>query len=306
MEIIASKMIQDPIVINENSAEQRIDNFLFKTLKGVPKSHIYRMLRKGAIRINKKRVKPSYKLQLDDQIRLPQVRVATREEHKPGARVIELLQNCILYEDDNLLVINKPTGIAVHGGSGINFGVIDIVRAMRPNIKFIELVHRIDRDTSGCLLLAKKRSILKELHALLRENKVEKIYLALLRGHWQGGKRKVDVALLGNKISDQGKTAITEFKPRQKFANASLMEAILHTGRTHQIRMHAAFLGCPIAGDDKYGDREFNKAMKKIGLKRLFLHAYSLKFTIPSIGQTINIKADLDAELLEILQTLMR
>lgn len=305
MQKIASKTQVNIITVDENQVEQRIDNFLIRRLKGVPKSRIYRIIRKGEVRVNKKRIKQTYKLQLGDQVRIPPIRVATRETSKPSERVMQLLHGRILYEDDNLLVINKPSGIAVHGGSGINFGVIEIFREMRPEAKFIELVHRIDRETSGCLMLAKKRSVLKELHELLREGKVEKIYLALLRGKWQGGKRRVEVPIKEGKVSDLGKSAVTVFNPKQKFNNATLMEAKLKTGRTHQIRIHAAYLGCPIAGDSKYGDREFNKTMKKAGLKRLFLHAHSLKFRLPSTDEVISVTAELDDELLKVQQQLV-
>jgi len=306
MRKIASKIMQtNLLIINENQQGQRIDNFLFKHLKGVPKSHIYRILRKGSVRVNKKRVKPSYKLQLQDQIRLPPIRVAAKTTAKPSIQLMELLQRCILYEDENLLIINKPSGLAVHSGSGINFGVIEIVRAMRPAAKFIELVHRLDKETSGCLLLAKKSSILKELHLLLRAGKIKKIYVALLKGHWQGGSRKVDVPLLKGQVSAKGKPALTEFKPKQKFSNATLMQIILHTGRTHQIRIHAAYLDCSVARDNKYGDKEFNKKMRKLGLRRLFLHAAALRFYLPSAERLINVKADLDDDLLTVLAQLL-
>ncbi len=290
-------------IITDNQAGQRIDNFLLKELKGVPKSHIYRILRTGQVRINKRRVKPDYRLQIGDQIRIPPLRMAEKLSKKPKAELIELLCNRIVYEDENLLIINKPAGIASHGGSGINFGVIEVLRAIYPKL---ELVHRLDRETSGCMILAKKRSILKELHELLRENKIKKTYLALVRGRWKNGKCIVEAPLLKNqlksgerivRVSEKGKSAKTEFRLKRNFSNAALIEAILHTGRTHQIRVHAAYINHPIAGDDKYGDKEFNKILRKKGIKRLCLHAYALKFNLPSTKKTINIKVDLDEEL---------
>jgi 23S rRNA pseudouridine955/2504/2580 synthase len=290
-------------IITANQAGQRIDNFLLKELKGVPKSHIYRILRTGQVRVNKKRVKPDYRLQANDQVRIPPIRTATKSSAKPSAKLIELLRNRIIYEDTNLLIINKPAGIASHGGSGINFGVIEILRAIYPHL---ELVHRLDRETSGCMILAKKRSILKELHALLRVNQIQKTYLALVQGRWQNGKRIVEAPLLKHqlksgerivRVDEKGKPAKTEFRPKQKFANTTLIAAIPHTGRTHQIRVHAAYINHPIAGDNKYGDKEFNKIMRKKGIKRLFLHAYALKFQLPSTKKTIKVTAELDEEL---------
>ncbi len=300
------------IVIKEQQAQQRIDNFLFKSLKGVPKSHIYRMLRKGLVRVNKKRIKPTYKVQTADQIYLPQIRTAVKEEQVPSTQAIKLLQERILYEDENLIVVNKPAGMAVHGGSGIKCGLIEAFRAMRPEAEFIELVHRLDKDTSGCLILAKKRDILKELHQLLRDGKIIKTYLALVRGKWQGGKQMVNVALMPKqlqsservvKVAEQGKQAVTEFKPRQKFVLATLMEAILHTGRMHQIRVHAAHLGYPVAGDRKYGSKEFNKLMRRYKLRRLFLHAASVSFKIAGQKQMI-VTAALEQDLATVLQQL--
>lgn len=285
-------------IITENQAGQRIDNFLIKELKGVPKSHIYRILRTGQVRVNKKRVKPDYRLKADDQVRIPPIRTATKSTtKKPSATFIDLLRSHIIYEDENLLIINKPAGIAAHGGTGINFGVIEILREIYP---YLELVHRLDRETSGCMILAKKRSILTELHALLRDNQIKKTYIALVRGRWPNGKRIVEAPLVKNsivRVDENGKPAKTEFRPKQKVANATLIEAIPYTGRMHQIRVHAAYINHPIAGDDKYGDREFNKAMRKKGIKRLFLHAYALEFRLPSTKKTIKVTAELDEKL---------
>jgi len=303
------KRLSITIKIAEEQQAQRIDNFLFKYLKGVPKSHIYRILRRGEIRVNKKRIKPDYKLQIDDQIRIPPIRMAIKTKKSPPQKLIQLLQSRIIYEDKNLIIINKPAGIAAHGGSGISFGVIETLRELYPNLS---LVHRLDRETSGCLILAKKRNMLRELHALLRNNQIKKTYLALLKGRLTA-KRIVEAPLLKNilksgermvRISTKGRAAKTEFRIKQKFLNITLVEAILHTGRTHQIRVHAAHIGHPIAGDEKYGDKDFNKTMRQQGLKRLFLHAYSLKFRIPSTNQLINVKADLDDDLSKFLNML--
>jgi len=306
MSVISNTIIN----IDVEHQNQRIDNFLFKQLKGVPKSHIYRIIRTGQVRVNKKRVKPDYKLKFNDQIRIPPLRLTPKIIAYPKPELIRLLQSRILYEDDNLLIINKPAGIATHGGSGINFGVIEVLRELYPHI---ELVHRLDRGTSGTMLLAKKRSTLKELHTLLRDNKIKKTYLALLKGFWKGGKQIVEMPLLKNIlksgermvcVSSKGRAAITEFHPKQKFSDATLVEVILHTGRTHQIRVHAAYIGHPVAGDEKYGDKEFNKIMRQKGLKRLFLHAYEIKFHLLSYSRPINIKAKLDKDLLEFLNAL--
>ncbi len=290
--------------------DQRVDNFLFKHLKGVPKSHIYRIIRTGQVRVNKKRIKPDYRLQTNDQIRIPPLRLASKTLTHPKPELVKLLQSRIIYEDNNLLIINKPAGIAAHGGTGINFGVIEILREIYPRL---ELAHRLDRETSGCIILAKKRSTLKELHTLLRNNQIIKTYLALLRGSWKGSKRIVEIPLLKNIlksgermvcVSSKGRAAVTEFRPKQKFSDTALMEIILHTGRTHQIRVHAAYIGHPVAGDEKYGDKGFNKIMRHKGLKRLFLHAYEIKFCLPSYSKTINIKAELDEDLLRFLNAL--
>jgi 23S rRNA pseudouridine955/2504/2580 synthase len=310
---ITNKFVVQKIVIEADFAGQRIDNFLLNRLKGVPKSRIYRMLRSGEVRVNRGRVKPSYKLNAADELRIPPVRMTDQSEksqYRPSDSLIDLIQARIIREDQNLIIINKPSGIASHSGSGVRFGVIEILRAARPDAKTLELVHRLDKETSGCIIIAKKRSVLQELHTLLRENRLEKRYFALLQGYWSGGKKVVDAPLLKNqmqsgermvKINAEGKQASTEFVPRQKFADATLVEVIPHTGRTHQIRVHAAHIGHPIAGDEKYGIREFNQAMRNLGLNRLFLHAAALHFCLPSNGQIIDITADLDEDLTSIL-----
>lgn len=302
------------ITIDESHQGQRIDNFLLSYLKGVPKSRIYRSLRQGEVRVNKKRVKPDYRLNLHDQVRIPPIRMAEKTEiTHPPAWQLRLLQQSILYEDDGLIIINKPAGIAVHGGSGINFGIIETLRYMRPEARFLELVHRLDRDTSGCLVIAKKRAILVTLHHLFNTHQIEKVYLTLVKGRWHGGKREIRLPLLKNqlqsgermvRVSDKGKMAISLFEPVKFFKDATLIKVTLHTGRTHQIRVHAAHLHHPIAADEKYGDKKFNQQMRELGIKRLFLHASSLSFHLPDSKQTISVCACLDKDLLASLKNL--
>ena len=284
------------VEVDEDRAGQRIDNFLLASLKGVPKSRVYRMLRKGEVRVNKGRIKASYRLQNGDAVRIPPVREAEMETPaSPGTQVLHRIESSIIAEEKGFLLLNKPTGIAVHGGSGLKYGVIEALRALRPEAPYLELVHRLDRDTSGCLLIAKRRSVLRELHRLLREGGMDKRYLALVKGQWQGGERRVDAPLLKNtlksgervvSVSDEGKSAVSIFRPVSVFANASLLEISLLTGRTHQIRVHATSIGHPIAGDEKYGDEDFNRQMKAYGVRRLFLHARSLSFSLNKESQT--------------------
>ena len=304
------------IDIHDDEAQQRLDNFLFRVLKGVPKGHVYRLLRTGQVRVNGRRAKPEYRLASGDQVRIPPVRQAERPRAAhPSDRQTTLLESAILYEDDQLLVVNKPAGIAVHGGSGVSFGVIETLRASRPDQAVLELVHRLDRDTSGCLLVAKKRSTLRVLHAAMREGRVVKRYMALLAGAWRGGERTVRLALEKNvlqsgerrvRVAAGGKRAETRFKPLQCFKTATLVEATILTGRTHQIRVHAAHLRHPVSGDDKYGDRQANKELRRIGLKRMFLHASSLGFTHPGTGETLLISAPLDENLEQLLAHLRK
>lgn len=304
---------RENFVVRDIDDGQRLDNFLIKILKGVPKSHVYRIVRKGEVRVNSKRVKPDYRLQEGDILRIPPVRLTEKVEHKPSPTWVKTLEKRIIYEDPDLLILNKPAGLAVHGGSGINMGVIEIMRAARPKAKFLELAHRLDRDTSGCLILAKKPSILKELHALLREDGMEKRYLALVKGHWPKRVTRVDAALQKNqlrsgerivRVDASGKLALTEFKIVERFGEATLVEATLRTGRTHQIRVHTAHQGHPIAGDDKYGDKEFNQWWYSHGKKRLFLHAKSVKFKLSPERQLIAVESPLDTELTECLEQL--
>ncbi len=288
--------------IAEDSAGQRIDNFLARHLKGVPKSHIYRILRSGEVRVNKKRVDQTYRLEPGDVVRIPPVRVeAAREpDYVPAAEFP------ILYEDDALLVVNKPAGVAVHGGSGVSFGVIEQLRSARPQAKFLELVHRLDRETSGILILAKKRSALTALHAQLREGKTDKRYLTLVLGQWKNPRQHVKLPLHkftrpdGERrvmVSEEGLASHTVFALQRAWADYTLLEAQLKTGRTHQIRVHLSHLGFPIAGDDKYGDFARNKELARQGLKRMFLHAHAIAFAHPLTGEMMRLMAPLPPEL---------
>ncbi len=303
------------IEITDDNEGQRIDNFLITRLKGVPKSRIYRILRKGEVRVNKGRIKPAYRLKKGDVVRVPPVRIAERNASQEQLLPVlaRQLREAVLYEDTNLFVLNKPSGVAVHGGSGIGQGVIETLRAAQPEAHFLELVHRLDRDTSGCLIVAKKRSVLRILHELLRGDGVDKRYLALVEGKWQGGKQRVSAPLRKNQLASgerivrvdpQGKTAITLFKPVCHYPRATLVDVRLVTGRTHQIRVHAAHIGHPIAGDEKYGSTDFNKLMRTVGLSRLFLHACSLSFKLTADAAPVQINAPLQHELQMLLTRL--
>lgn len=293
--------------IDESAAGQRIDNFLMRQLKGVPKSHIYRILRSGEVRVNSGRIDATYRLALQDKIRIPPIRVAAKPvENATPHPVTPQLDKVVLYEDDALLVLNKPSGMAVHGGSGIARGVIEQLRLERPTLKFLELAHRLDRETSGVLILAKKRSALVKLHAMLRDGEVEKRYLTLVKGVWPDQKRAVKLNLhkylteAGERrvsVVDDGKASHTIFYLRESFAEYSVLECELKTGRTHQIRVHLAHLAYPIAGDDKYGDFPLNKKIAKLGLKRMFLHAYSVTFLHPLTGEKLQVQAALPQDL---------
>jgi 23S rRNA pseudouridine955/2504/2580 synthase len=299
------------LAIDTDYAGQRIDNFLVTRLKGMPKTRVYRILRKGEVRVNKKRIKPGYRLQAGDQVRLPPMYLEDRPAHPtPSRQVVALLSDRILYEDNNLMIIDKPSGIPVHGGSQISMGVIEILRTMYPRLPHLELAHRLDADTSGCLILAKKRSILKELHELLRTGQVHKLYLALTKGQWTKPELRVEASLKKNflssgerivRVDNEGKPSLTVFEPVQSYGEAMLVQATLHTGRTHQIRVHARHRSHPVVGDEKYGDKDFNKKMREFGVKRLFLHSHVIAFTLPSTGETIRIEAPLAAELQESL-----
>ncbi|GMQ89308.1 MAG: 23S rRNA pseudouridine(955/2504/2580) synthase RluC [Gammaproteobacteria bacterium] len=299
--------------ISAEEAGQRIDNFLLRILKGVPRSRIYRLLRKGEVRVNKGRIRPEYRLQSGDQVRIPPVRVAAPGTANPAAQSLAMLADAVLYEDDRLLVLNKPAGMAVHGGSGLSYGVIEALRALRPNAPYLELVHRLDRATSGCLMIAKRRSELRMLHELLRGGGIEKRYLMLVLGDWSQGPFRIDAALRKNqlrggerivRVDPEGKVALTQFRFLEAYPGASLMEAELKTGRTHQIRVHAAHAGHPLAGDEKYGAEEFNRQMRSLGLTRMFLHAHYLAFEDSERGRSIEVSAPLGADLRKLVQLL--
>lgn len=299
------------ITVGENGIDQRLDNFLITRLKGVPKSMIYRIVRKGEVRVNKGRVEGSYRLLEGDLIRIPPLRMAEAHEPTPvSAKVKHSLDKAVLFEDDAILVLNKPAGLAVHGGSGIESGLIESLRQLRPQAKFLELAHRLDKDTSGCLIVAKKRSALRKLHEIFRDDKVNKQYIALLAGRWEKKKLLVEAPLQKNTLSNgecmvvvnkQGKSAQTLFRRLQSYRDCTLVSAAPKTGRTHQIRVHAAWLRHPIIADERYGDFELNREFKKRGYKRLFLHAEKLEFEHPLSGELQTVVAPLPSA----LQTLL-
>lgn len=302
------------ILITSDKAGQRIDNFLLTRLKSVPKSRIYQMLRKGEVRVNKKRVKPLYRLEENDQLRLPPVTEAVlKPKNPPNESFLTFLSQRILYEDEFLLVINKPSGIPVHGGNKISVGMIEALRSLYPHLSQLELVHRLDAETSGCLVIAKKRSVLRELHECWRQGRVLKIYQALTLGHWQEKEYRVESNLLKNqlksgervvRVDPLGKPSLTIFKPLKVFKETTLVEALLKTGRTHQIRVQAALQSHPLAQDEKYGNKLFNKKMSGLGLKRLFLHAYLIEFSLPSKNLHIKVVAPFDTDLIMCLKAL--
>jgi 23S rRNA pseudouridine955/2504/2580 synthase len=276
------------VAVNQERSGQRIDNFLRSELPGVPKGRVYRLLRRGEVRVNGGRVRAEYKLKEGDVVRVPPARVRA-EGAPPSEKMATDMLDRVLYEDKRLLVLNKPTGVAVHGGSGISHGVIELLRHARPDLKELALVHRIDRETSGCLVMAKRRSALRDLHERFREGKVEKNYLALVVGDWQLGEQLIDAPLyVQNRQNGErhvvvngklGKPAQTRVSLSRTYGNYSLLLCAPLTGRTHQIRVHLDHVEHPIAGDDRYGDDDANKKAKKFGLKRLFLHAQSIAFT---------------------------
>ncbi|MFQ6371133.1 23S rRNA pseudouridine(955/2504/2580) synthase RluC [Shewanella sp. YIC-542] len=306
------------LTIDEDNVCQRVDNFLLLKLKGVPKSMIYRIIRKGEVRVNKRRIKPEYKLNIGDVVRIPPVRVS-EDNHRqaPSANLhrVSQLEDRILFEDKHILVLNKPAGIAVHGGSGVDYGVIEALRSLRPQQKFMELVHRLDKETSGVLLVAKKRSALRHLHAQLRNKQMQKDYLALVRGEWQSHDRVVKAPLLkitlpsGERIvrvNSEGKPSETHFRIMQRYDGATLVKASPLTGRTHQIRVHCQYTGHPIACDEKYSEQKFDDSMRALGLQRLFLHAAQLRFIHPDSEVTTEVQAPLDDALQQLLNKLTR
>jgi 23S rRNA pseudouridine955/2504/2580 synthase len=304
------------VTVDENHAGQRIDNFLITHLKGVPRTRIYRILRKGEVRVNKGRAKPEQRLQAGDVVRIPPLRLADRPEvPQAGTQLLSDLTSRILWEDKYLLVINKPAGLAVHGGSGVKLGLIEALRQLRPQEKQLELVHRLDRDTSGCLLVARRRSALLHLHAALREGTVDKRYMALVYGNWPAQISEITAPLLKNqlasgerivRVSDNGKAAHTGFQVKGRYVGYTWVEASPFTGRTHQIRVHARHAGHPIVGDEKYAERAANQQGVNDGFKRLCLHASSVSFTVPGGGDTITVEAPLPDDLARPLSRLLR
>jgi 23S rRNA pseudouridine955/2504/2580 synthase len=277
----------------EGDDGQRLDNFLMRTLGAVPRSLVYRILRTGEVRVNGRRAKPAYRLVTGDRVRLPPIQGAKQQgdadtAKAPSKSLREFVAAAVTFEDRDLIVVNKPAGVAVHGGSGVSFGVIEALRAVHPQLKELELVHRLDRETSGCLLVAKRRAVLRDLHAQLRGRQMEKRYLALVAGRWPFGSKTIDLPLKTNlkqggervvRVHDDGQEAVTTFTPLEQFGKvATLLDIALGTGRTHQIRVHAAHAGYPVAGDEKYGDREKDAKLREYGLSRMFLHAASLTF----------------------------
>lgn len=301
------------LTIDADDAGQRLDNYLLRVLRGVPKTRIYRGLRKGEFRINKGRVKADYRLKAGDVLRVPPVRQAEPGTPAPVPGYwVEELGRRIVYEDEGLLIIDKPSGLAVHGGSGLNFGLIECLRQMRPQDRRLELVHRLDRDTSGLVMVARKPAVLRELHQLLRSDQVDKRYLALVAGKWPRRMSVVDAPLEKNivqsgermvRVGKEGKRSITEFAAVERFPRATLIEAKPVTGRTHQIRVHAQHAGHPLLGDPKYSDPRSEALTAELGLKRLFLHARSLTFRLSGVGR-VAVQAALDPELEETLNKL--
>ncbi|AVR88511.1 RluA family pseudouridine synthase [Thauera aromatica] len=296
--------------IDEEAAGQRIDNYLLRIAKGVPKSHVYRILRSGEVRVNGRRVQQTYRLAEGDEVRIPPIRVAepTRSAPAPAGKPLP-----VVYEDDALLVIDKPSGKAVHGGSGVSYGVIEQLRAQRPEVRLLELAHRLDRETSGLLIVAKKRSALTALHDMLREGRVEKRYLTLVPGRWANPLQHVKAPLYKYltaegerrvRVSDEGKPAHSVMRLVKRWGGYSLLEVELKTGRTHQIRVHLAHLGFPLCGDDKYGDFALNKRLEGEGLKRMFLHAARLSFRHPLTGEALAFESPLPTDLQSFIERL--
>jgi 23S rRNA pseudouridine955/2504/2580 synthase len=301
------------VTVHADEADRRLDNFLVSQLKGVPRTHVYRLIRSGQVRVNSRRAAPDQRLEAGDKVRIPPVRAATGSG-RPALRSesVAWIEERVLYEDDDLLVLDKPAGLAVHGGSGVSLGAIELLRAARPQARALELVHRLDRETSGCLLFAKKRSSLRHLQAQFRAGTVQKIYLAILVGRLKAAERHVDAPLLTTerrggerhvRVDPSGKRALTRFIVEQRLPGATLVRAELVTGRTHQIRVHAASVGLPLAGDDRYGEVP-DPVMQRCGLKRLFLHAASVAFDSPRDERVIRVESPLPADLADVLRRL--
>ena len=291
--------------IGPRNEKQRLDNYLLTQLKGLPKSRVYKLLRSGQVRVNKGRKKADYRLVLGDIVRIPPVRMAEADDGRAPQHLLDMLIQAVIFEDKDLLVLNKPAGFAVHSGSNIRFGVIEMLRQARPDNEMLELVHRLDRETSGCLVIAKSRDALNQLHEYFRDQNggMQKIYRAIVMGRWQGGEQVIDKPLLKNtirggermvEVNPEGKEARSLFMPLDYKDSLSVMEVKLFTGRTHQIRVHAQSVGHPIAGDKKYGDAAFNQQLKAANFKRMYLHAYKLSFKLGK--QSYDICAPLDDE----------
>ena len=313
---ISSPVVQF-VTIDSANAGQRIDNFLLSYLKGVPKSRIYRILRKGEVRVNKGRIKPEYKLADGDHVRIPPVRVSEREPPpRLGSQLSTLIEQSILFENDDVMVINKPSGLAVHGGSGVSLGLIESLRQIRSEQRFLELVHRLDRDTSGCIMVAKKRSSLRYIQQQLREGGIQKFYCALVDGRWPNRRKSVNVPLIKNQLSsgerivrtatpetEGAKSSLTQYRVLERYEGCTLVEAKPVTGRTHQIRVHCQSVGCSILGDDKYCDADINKHYRQQGLKRLFLHASRLELRLPDNSPLV-VEAPIGEDLAAVLGSL--
>jgi 23S rRNA pseudouridine955/2504/2580 synthase len=315
-EIAAARTAVAMHTVSAEEAGQRIDNFLLRHFKSVPRSRVYRLLRKGEVRVNRRRVEADYRISAGDEVRLPPVRMEAGGAQAPlkaSSSLQALIESAVIFEDRRLLIIDKPSGVAVHGGSGRSFGVIEALRASRPS-ETLELVHRLDRDTSGCLAVARDRATLTALHALIREGGMHKTYLALIAGSWQLGAKRIEAPLATAerrhgerhvRVAAAGKDSVSVFRPIQFFGPAAtLMEVDIPTGRTHQIRVHAAYAGHPVLGDDKYGDRGCNAQFKEYGLKRIFLHAQALAFEWPGTGVPFHVNAPLPADLAAVLDAI--
>jgi 23S rRNA pseudouridine955/2504/2580 synthase len=299
--------------IDAETAGQRLDNFLLGALKGVPRSHVYRLIRSGQVRVNSGRVAPSHRLRAGDVVRVPPVAAKRVVAPTAAPDTLAWLADRVIFEDSRILVVDKPAGFAVHGGSSVSLGCIEALRLLRPALKDLELVHRLDRGTSGCLILAKRRSALRTLHELLREGQVDKRYMALVQGGWPDATREIDAPLVIRrvggearvKVDPDGKTAQSSFRVLEHYGKtATLLEVSIATGRTHQIRVHAAYVGHPVAGDDRYGDKDFSVYLQTFGLKRMFLHAHSLSFTWPDSGEPFSASAPLPEDLRAVLTAL--
>lgn len=306
----SSAMQASRLSVQPDQAGQRIDNYLLSHLKGVPRTHVYKILRSGEVRVNRGRIAPSYRVKAGDVIRIPPIRTSSGRTAVAPHGLQSAIGNSILFEDRALIVINKPAGIAVHGGSGVSAGVIEILRLLRPQSPYLELVHRLDKETSGCLLIAKRRSMLRTLHELLRQRKLNKHYLCLVQGTWENREQTVQLSLHRNQlrsgermvtVADDGKVSTTRFHRVKTWSAASLMDVKAVTGRTHQIRVHAAATGHPLAGDQKYGDPQFNRYLKNLGLRRLFLHAHTIAFHYPQTNTLFKVKAPLSRDLESVL-----